>query len=201
MDLSAYPSAEVIARTTSLSGAGRARLRPGASPRQCLDALRGAGLHADAVLYLPHLLDKRRAVWWACLCCFDAYRDRLTPAVGKALTAALHWVHEPTDAHRQACRGGAEDPKLNTADGCLRLAAYWSAGSLLPPPLPETPPPAELTAQLSAAAVLIAAASRGMFEIAARHTLALDLGYEVLDGQLLWADDAGRAADAVAVVA
>lgn len=181
-----YSAAQVVARTTLLSESAQHRLRPEMTPRQFLDALREAEHHVDGLRYLPHLLDRRRAVWWACLCCFDAYRDGMPPALSASLAAVLRWVAEPSEAHRQACHDGDEMPALNRVEACLRMAAHWSAGSMLPPHLPEVLPPPDLTAQLCTGAVLLAAASHGMFEIADRHRLYLHLGYEVLDDRLPW---------------
>jgi hypothetical protein len=192
-----YPSARVIAETAPLSREALALLGDLADPRDCLETLRAAGLHGDCLVFLPHILDRRRAVWWACLCCFDAYRDGMPPALADALERALRWLFAPSDSHRDACRGEARPLPLNSPENCLRMAVVWSGGSLAPPTLPEVPPPPDLTARCSSGAVLIAAASRGTFEIADRHRLYVDLGYEVLDGRLMWT--ATSAADEVRV--
>lgn len=183
-----YSPADVIARTAPLSQTARALLRPGWSTQQSLDALRDAELHVDCLNYLPHVLDKRRAVWWACLCCFHGFGEAMSAALGDALTSALHWVEEPSEEHRRACLDNDEIRMIDSVENCLRMAVYWSGGSLLAPPLPELPPPPDVTPQLSTAAVLEAAASAGMFAIAERHRLYVDLGYEVLDGRLLWTE-------------
>lgn len=155
--------------------------------REFLDTLRGRACHVDGLHVLPHLLERRRAVWWACLCCFDAYRDAVTPAQAEAFAVTLGWLRQPSEANRLACldRNGAQ-PGLNSAESCLRMSACWSGGSLASADLPEVMPPPDLTARLSAAAVLIAASSGGMFVVARRHRLYLDLGYEILEGRLPW---------------
>ncbi|MGE3809825.1 MAG: hypothetical protein AB7K24_34605 [Gemmataceae bacterium] len=180
-----HPTLHELANDLALSAAARSALQPDLSRRAFLDRLNELGLHADALQLLPHLLERRRAVWWACLCCWDAYRDRLVPALEEALTLVLRWVDEPSEDTRCACDLGA-DVVLNSAANCLRMAVCWSGGSMLPVDLPEVVPPPQVTAQLSTAAVLIAAASRGVVELADKHKLYLSLGIDVLEGELLW---------------
>jgi hypothetical protein len=195
-----YSSAEVITRTVSLTEEGRELLRSEWSPRECLDALREARLHVDCLKYLPHLLDRRCAVWWACICCFDAYRDEVTPELGNALSQVVRWVHEPTDSNRRACLDGDDSPDVDTSENCLRMAVVWSGGSMLAADLPEVLPPPDVTPQLSAGAVLLAAASRGIYELAACHHRYVHLGYGVLEGRLPWARHAERRQPAAATV-
>ena len=71
------------------------------------EALRTEGLHADCLNYLPHFLDKRARVWWACLCCFDAYRDGVG---GLATPWQRRSLHQPTETNRLACCDGVDIP-------------------------------------------------------------------------------------------
>ena len=49
-------------------------MQPELTGRALLQRLQMAELRTDALKVLPHLLDKRAAVWWGCLCVCQAER-------------------------------------------------------------------------------------------------------------------------------
>src|SRR5262245_54747407 len=81
---------------------GRDLLRPGQTPQQYYRELRDRDFLADARRVLTHVLPKRRALWWACLCAADA--QSVKPArLGDAVIAAVtRFVVAPTEEHRRA---------------------------------------------------------------------------------------------------
>src|SRR5690349_7350251 len=107
------PAAEV-ARPIQLGAAARALLADGLTPPAFLDLLLAAGELVDACRFLAHLLPRREAVWWACLC----IRRVETPAGGEdaeaPLRAAEQWVADPSEDHRWAARRSAEAVELST---------------------------------------------------------------------------------------
>src|SRR6266436_6656134 len=127
-----------------------------ASSLQPTDIERQCHLGAQA---LARWLPKREAVWWGCLCAWDAARPNPPPKEDAALRAVLRWIHEPTEANRRPLQtvsdaaGGTGSPA-----GCLALAAFFSAGSLTLPGLPVVPPPVEATAAAVAGAIMLTAA-------------------------------------------
>jgi hypothetical protein len=179
-----------IAPALNLSRSARALLAVSDSPRAFLDRLRAQELDTDAVLVLPHLLPKRLAVWWGCLCAWSVARagGDNAPAGGRAqlraLRAAVRWVREPSEANRQLAVDRGQKVGMNTPAGCLALAAGWSGGSLSLPHLPVVPPPPELTARLVGAAVLLCAVVREPMQYQGRCRQFLLIGEDVAAGRL-----------------
>lgn len=184
--MSMIPSAAQFAVHVQTSAASRALVRVDQTPGELFDHWLAAEFHQEAIQLLPHLLPKRRAVWWGCLCAWDAYQGEASPICVDALQGALRWVVTPSEVHRVAARPLGEAADLSTPAGCLALAAGFSDGSMLAPELPSVPVPPELTARLVGAAVLLAAAEREPMRFREHYRRFLDLGRQVADGLTLW---------------
>ena len=65
-----------------------------------VERLTGQMLHDDAIRYLAHALPKRNAVWWGCLCVWQAYRTGQSPKEKAALQAVITWLQEPDEGRR-----------------------------------------------------------------------------------------------------
>jgi hypothetical protein len=148
--------------------------------------LREARLYPDALRLLPHLLPKRRAVWWGCLCVWHAHKDRLSSEAAQALEATIRWIHSPDEAHRRACEAAAQAAELQNSAGCVAMAAFWSSGSMSRPELPAVAAPPALCAKLIAGAVLLAAAEYQPHRLEEHYEQFLMLGEQVARGQLPW---------------
>lgn len=178
-----------LAGVCSLSPAAGELARPGLPLARYFDLLLERRLYADAIQALPHRLPRRAAVWWGCLCAWQANRPALAGPAATALAAALRWALEPTEEHRRAAEGPAQAAGMTTSAGALAWAAFWSGGSMLSQPdLPPVPPPPHVTAVVVAGAVLLAAVEREPMRFAEHYRLFLGLGLEVARGRLLWAD-------------
>lgn len=194
MDASARSAAEII-EVARLGEAAQRLAAPAMTGRVLFERLCESALYTDALKVLPHLLSKRGAVWWGCLCAWETERSFLGLAGEAALRSAVQWVLAPCEETRRlANETAAGAGGLETVSGCLAQAAAWSDGSMTPPELPVVPPPPHLTAAVVAGAVLLAASRHALFHWNEIQQHFLELGREVARGRLRWqGGERGRA--------
>jgi hypothetical protein len=125
-------TAAEIGKLFPLGDEAKKLLRDGMTPRQYLDVLLEKQQFVDAVRFLAHVLPKREAVWWACLCARSAAGSGAPAPQTAALQAAERWVADPSEANRRAAQDAAEAAELGTPAGCAAMAAFWSGGSMAP---------------------------------------------------------------------
>lgn len=134
-------------------------------------ALAAAGMTADAVSVLGQALDKRAAVWWACVAAryepagSDAGASNtaatdLPAAEAAALAAAESWVREPDTAKARAAFQAADGADMSSPAACAALAAFFAGESIAPPDVAPVPPPDHVAGLVSAGAVQLAAVRR-----------------------------------------
>src|SRR6516165_4334022 len=63
----------------------RSLLSAGVSTLDYFRALEEGGLYADARRILAHVLSRRRAIWWGCLCAWHVYRPQPPADVDRVL--------------------------------------------------------------------------------------------------------------------
>jgi hypothetical protein len=175
-----------VCRRYEPSKEARSLLRKDFTPRAFIDVLVERRLHADAVAFLVRVLTKPEAIWWGCLCAWDAARPNPSPAVQAALQAALRWLQEPSEEHRRAAEQAAGKIGAHTAAGAVAHAVAFATGSMSLPGLPEVPPPEDLTAKTIAGAVDICAAELAAAGEPAAYRQLLRFGLEVAAGKNRW---------------
>lgn len=178
-----------IARQADLRAPAMRWLESDTAPRDFLDRLLAEGLQAEAIRFLACALPKREAVWWGCLCVWQACRPGSSPGQRADLGSAMRWVLDPSVVKRQACVQAEPMAALRTATGSLALAVVWSGGSLSRPDLPVVPPPEYLTGRAVANAILLAAVQREPQQYLHHCRQFLTLGLEVADGKNRWIKD------------
>ncbi len=161
-------------------------LRDGMAPRPFLDALIEKQHFPDAARLLAHVLPKREAVWWACLCARQAHGASPPAPLGPAVTAAEKWVSDPSEANRRAAQAAAEAAQVGTPAGCAAIAAFFSGGSLAPPTAPAVPPGEQLTAHAVAGAVMLAAVLTEPQKAPEKYRKFFALGIDVGNGVNKW---------------
>jgi len=145
----------------------------------------------DAVEFLAHELTARQAVWWGCLCAWEAARPDPRRPEPDSLAAAVRWVEDSGEDNRlRAEAAGRADP--DTPAGCVALAAARTGGSVAPPDCPVVPPGPFLPARTVSSAVRLAAAVAAPNNLAEKLRLYLRIGREVADGLLPWEASARR---------
>ena len=117
----------------------RPLLRPDATPREFLEALRADGQHQAAVSFLAHALPPREAIWWGCLCLQKAAGAGLPEGEAAAFRASAAWVLDPTEENRHAAEQAAAAAGKGTAAELLAVGVGWTGGSLAPPLPPSLP--------------------------------------------------------------
>ena len=180
-------TAAEICNRCALGDEAKELLRPGATPRQFLDALVEKEQFADAVRFLAHALPKREAVWWGCVCVRQVLASGKPPATDTAaLQAAEKWVAAPSEENRQEALPAAEATEYGTPAGTLAAAAFFSGGSLAPPDLPAVPPPDTSTANMVAGGVDLAAVQTQPEKAAEKYRKFIATGIEVASGTNRW---------------
>jgi len=182
----ALQKADQVCRDFSLSADGRKLLRPGQPPASFFGLLFANELYPDAVQFMAHLMPKREAVWWGCLCAWNGARPEPPPELGDALEAAVRWVREPSEENRRAAQGPGEKLGPAALAGAVALAAFWSGGSMSGPDLPAVPPPPTLTHSAIAGAVLAAAAQGDPAQMRQRYRQFLHLAVDVANQKNRW---------------
>lgn len=162
-------------------------------------ALRTAGMTADAVSVLAQALDRRAAVWWACIAARQepppadgaspdapASAPQVAAAESAALVAAEAWVREPSDAAAHAAFAAAEAAGAGSPAACAALAAFFAGDSIAPPGGTPVQPPDHVAGLVSAGAVQLAAV-RHRPEVAGETLAALlDRGFALATGREHW---------------
>lgn len=184
----AASAAEVCARF-DLAPEAKPLLDPKAPPREFLDALVSSRQFPTAIRFLAHALPHREAVWWGSLCVKHVSESALPAVETGALKAAVLWVLDPTDGHREAARAPAEAAGMESPCGVLATAVTWTGGTLAPP-MPRVPPVVPgpwLPAKAVLGAVLLAA-TRGKAGVEETQRLFVELGVGVAEGKVTWPD-------------
>lgn len=165
---------------------GRELLQPGLTPQQYYAELRSRDFLADARRVLTHVLPKRRALWWACLCATDAQRVKPAPLGDAVIAAVTRFVVEPTEEHRRATSPLGQSAGYNTLPGNLAMAAFFSGGSVLAAGLPFLAPRPQVTGRLTSVTIYLASVRRNPRRYKDTLRQYLDLGAAIARGERLW---------------
>jgi len=145
-----------VAQRFELSDAGRQLLVDDAPPASFFAELAQAELYEDAIRFAAHYLTPREAVWWGCLCTWQAFRKQPPAAEARTLDVVSRWVIEPSEERRRAAHRQAHTAGLSYVASHLALAAFYSGGSISLADQPHVDPPADQSARAVAAGVLLA---------------------------------------------
>jgi hypothetical protein len=178
--------ASELVQPLRLSDAARAELPRHPTALEFRAALEKEGHYRDAIGVTALCLEKRLAVWWGCLCLWNAYETKPSEKEARALQAVVTWVTEPSEQHRRAAEIAAEAAGLDTPTGQLALAVFLSGGSIAPIGSPEVAPAEPLTAKTTALAILLASDRMGppRNELFQRQCLAV--AADVAAGKCRW---------------
>lgn len=179
-------SSQRLCQELGLSAEARACAADDCAADQFLDRLRRGRHYSEALRVLPHLLPKRRTIWWGALCVWQAHREQLNDASAAAIDAVFAWIRQPGEAQRRACEAAAKAAGIHSSPGCIAMAAFWSTGSMSLPGLPLVAPPRTLAAKAVAGAVLLAAAEHEPQRFHENYQQFLSIGEQVARGRLLW---------------
>ncbi len=199
-------TAAAVCRHMRLADEVRPLLHAKQTPLEFLDVLVAEdGRLPSAVDFLGHALPRREAVWWGCLCVWREWGPQLSVPEQQALFAAVGWVLEPTEDHRQGAGAAAKavhpllgpvnmsaDPTdlptdlPDSAAGHIAQAVFESGGSLLPSEMPVIEPHPGGTASSVGNAVHMLALSLPMDEIMPSYRRLVALGIGVALDKYPW---------------
>lgn len=147
-----------------------------------IDRLEQEEKFLDALRLRAHLLGKRLAVWWGCLCVRDELDEPLPRPQMSAVEAAAFWAIKPDDERRRLAEQRAAAAKYSGPGATLALSAFWSNGSIAPEGNPEVLPDDRLTSQGVAAALISAAYHGDATKATDRIHTFLERGKRIADG-------------------
>jgi hypothetical protein len=154
------------------------------TPDALIDELAAQGKVQDALRLRAHLLPKRQAVWWGCLCVREELDSPLPEPQIPALEAAEAWVRDPDEEQRRLAEKRAEAAKYSGIGAMLALSAFWSEGSIGPEGGTVIPPDDRLTSQGVAAALISAAYHRVPTKSTDRFEGFLAKGKDMANGKI-----------------
>jgi hypothetical protein len=167
-------------------------------------ALVAAGMAGEAVGVLGQALERRAAVWWACLAARsepaplpeetaagDGLAARTSPYVlpaseAAALDAAEAWVRQPDALRAHAALAAAETAGAGSPAACAALAAFFAGDSIAPPDGAPVPPPDHVAGLVSASAVQITAARHRPDLTSDSLAMLLERGFAIAAGKDSW---------------
>lgn len=175
-----------VAKSATLEDPAKALLRPDFSPKQYIDALTEQGYYADAVRFLPHVLQRREAVWWAIQCVKQVPAALEEQPHVQTLSTAESWVTNTAEETRRKAFDCAEEIGFGTPAGCAALSAFWADGSITPPDVQAVPPPPQLSASAAANACILAAVIAEPDLADEKLKKFISTGLEVAEGTNRW---------------
>ena len=134
----------------------KALLTDESSTKQFIALLVEKELFRDALSLVAHMLPKREAIGWGCLCVRHALASQPDQPPPPVQGAAERWVSAPNEENRWAAKETAEAEDPTTPSGLLAKAVFLAGPSMAPPNVQAVPPPDHAAAQVVAAAVLLA---------------------------------------------
>lgn len=193
-------TAAEVARDCPLSDEALQLLTPQLMPGKYVATLIGQKQFADAVRFTAFNLPKRKAIWWAALCLWDACRvdedEKLPLAVDAVFRAVVAWLQDPSEANRRAVEAAGREAGAASPYGQLATAAFFSGGNVSLPDQPEVASKPSSTAKAVASVVLAASKRKKPPNAVAAQQAYLVLAADLTKGKLPWALEKKEAASA-----
>ncbi len=171
-----------IAQPLELSEEALQLLNSQMIPADYLTLLMEKTLFVDAIKFLAHVLPKREAVWWACLCARNTLTDDSPVTDIKAIELAEAWVYKPTQEVCEPNMQAAEATEYKTAAGWAAMAAFWSGENISPSKESIVPPPEGLTGKAVNGAVMLAVVADTPKQVENLYRLYLSKGIDIASG-------------------
>lgn len=132
--------------------------RPDMNTLQLVEALAGQEKFLDAIRALSFALGKLTVIEWAHRCVTMACGEGLSKIDAKALDLVQRWLGDRTEGLRREIYATAVEAEHATPASWVGMAAFWSEGSMgPPPPAPPLAPGPTQCAHAATGAILLAA--------------------------------------------
>jgi hypothetical protein len=145
-----------LCERAKLGDEARALVTDQTSTKQFLGLLVEKELFKDAIRLVSHLLPKREAIGWGCLCLRNIMANQPDKPLPPVQMAAERWVSAPNEENRWAAKQTADKEKPKTASGLLAMGAFFAGPSMAPANVKAVPPPDHMTSEMVANAVILA---------------------------------------------
>lgn len=113
-------------------------------------------LFRDAIRLVAHMLPKREAVGWGCLCVRHLHTTQPEKPLPPVQSAVERWVSSPNEDNRWAAKQAADKDDPKTPSGLLAMAAFFAGPSMAPPNLQAVPPPDHVTSDIVGNVIILA---------------------------------------------
>jgi len=113
-------------------------------------------LFQDAIRLVAHLLPKREAIGWGCLCVRHVLGKVPQKPLPPAQAAVERWVSAPNEDHRWGAKQSADKEDPRTLSGLLAMSVFFAGPSMAPPNLQAVPPPDYATPEIVGNVVFLA---------------------------------------------
>lgn len=134
----------------------------------------------DAVRVLAFSLGKLTVIEWAHRCVSLATKDGLSKIDAKALDLVQRWLGDRTEGLRREIYATAHEAEHSTPASWVGMAAFWSEGSMgPPPPAPPLAPGPTQCAHAATGAILLAAVIRQPEKAPEKYREFLRVGMEL----------------------
>ncbi len=132
--------------------------RPDMNTLQFVESLAAQEKFLDAVRTLAFALGKLTVIEWAHRCVTMACGEGLSKVDAKALDLVQRWLGDRTEGLRREIYATAVEAEHSTPASWVGMAAFWSEGSMgPPPPAPPLAPGPTQCAHAATGAILLAA--------------------------------------------
>ncbi|WP_425615235.1 FHA domain-containing protein [Anatilimnocola sp. NA78] len=137
----------------------------------------------DAIRVLSFSMGKLTVIEWSLRCVQMALGESLSKIDRKALDIVQQWLGGPTEDLRRAAYAAAQEAEHATAASWVAMAAFWSEGSMgPPPPAPVVPPGPTQCAHAATGAILLAAVARQPEKAPDKYREFIRMGLELVGG-------------------
>jgi hypothetical protein len=150
-------------------------------PAEYMKLLEEQGMYQDAIRFLGHKLEPKKAVEWAVKAVRELQGPDQVEANRASLEASETWIKAPSDGARYAAKEAADKSGVTTPADCAALAVYLAGDSISLPDSPKVSPPPYAAQRMASGAVEIAVVTHEPQHAEQRYKRALELGRE-MDG-------------------
>lgn len=171
-----------VAAAAQLDQEALALLAEGMGPVDYLKALFQQDRLMDAVKFLAQALPPADAIRWAAVWLRQNPEAVKTAEQAHAARTVEAWLADPSEANRRAAHEAAGAAGLNSAAGCLAMAAFMSQGSVAPPEAPPVEMNPAYAARLAAGVILIATLAAEPEKAQQKFREALKAGVAIANG-------------------